>query len=117
MGNEVRQRQVAVRIRPSVFGAGQLDGPVRSDQTERVPSPRAPRLGYPPAFEHGVVDASLAEEPADAQTGLPAPTIATSTLSLMRYSIRSPTARFDSSRLDLVQTALIARSADCRQSW
>src|SRR5256885_1275105 len=70
MIDQLRQVHVPVWRRAVIHSAGKLDAPVRCDQTERIPAPRAPSLSDPPGLEDDVVDVCLLEVPAGGETRL-----------------------------------------------
>ncbi len=72
IGGDLRHGHVAVRVGSGVAEARQTTLPVRSQQTQRVPSFTAPALGHPASFEDHVVDATRGETAARRETGLPA---------------------------------------------
>jgi len=69
--DERREGHEPIRIRPVVFRAGQLNGPVGSDQAEGVPAPGTPGLGHAAGLKHDMVDLGLGQVPARCQSGLP----------------------------------------------
>ena len=70
MAHQLGEVHEAIRVGTFVGPARELDAPVRCDQAERIPAPRAPRLGDAARLEHDVVDARLLQVPAGGETRL-----------------------------------------------